>query len=158
MEDVITIFTYPNADSKGREMIEGIQEAAEKYQNIFAERSLGMKNYLSLCKHSRGVIGNSSSGILEIPYLEVPVVNIGGRQEGRVQPQGILNTDNNKENILMAIREILKEDYRERLISISKDNPYGNGGAAEQIVKELTRKRDFSKNKRFNDIKTSRYQ
>ena len=157
MIDIITIFTYPNADSKGREMIEIIEKAAEKHQNIYAEKSLGMKNYLSLCKYSNGVIGNSSSGILEIPYLKVPVINIGRRQEGRVQPSGILNTENKKEDIQIAIEKILKKGYRENIIYSKASNPYGSGGAAKYIVRELSKKRDFSKNKLFIDIDSPKY-
>ena len=153
LKDIITIFTYPNADSKGRDMIQKIEEARKSHSNIYAEKSLGMKNYFTLCKYSKGVIGNSSSGILEIPYLKVPVVNIGRRQEGRIQPNGIINCLNNKKAIQRAIKNIIDEGFAENLNRKGIVNPYGNGGAAKKIVAELEEDHNLSKNKVFFDFK-----
>ena len=95
-KDYKVVITYPNADTYGKKIIKSIM----RYQSLNIERvlvvsSLGQLKYLSLMKSSSVVIGNSSSGIIEAPTFQIPTVNIGKRQMGRVQGDTILNANEN---------------------------------------------------------------
>ena len=93
--------------------------------------SLGMKRYLSAVKHAKFVLGNSSSGIIEAPALQVPTVNIGDRQQGRIQAKSIVNCEPECASILAAIDRALG------MQGLSCANPYGDGHTSEKIVEIL---------------------
>ncbi len=78
------IITYPNNDAGSEPIIERIRAfAAERPDSILVVKSLGMIRYLSAVRYAAAVVGNSSSGIVEVPSLGVPTVDIGTRQIGR---------------------------------------------------------------------------
>ena len=79
-------------------------------------------------------IGNSSSGIIEVPSFNIPTINIGNRQDGRVMPSSVINCLNKKEDICKAINSTY--DFK---IHYNDDfyNPYYKKGTAENIVKVL---------------------
>ncbi|SQC91410.1 Polysialic acid biosynthesis protein P7 [Cedecea neteri] len=84
-KDYKIILTYPNADDGGRQIIPLLEKyASENAERVYAIPSLGQVRYLSAVKHAAAVIGNSSSGIIEVPAFNVPTVNIGVRQKGRL--------------------------------------------------------------------------
>ncbi|HHH1036041.1 TPA: UDP-N-acetylglucosamine 2-epimerase, partial [Yersinia enterocolitica] len=102
--DYQIILTYPNADDGGRCIIPMIEAyAACQPQRVLAIPSLGQARYLSAVKHASAVIGNSSSGIIEVPSLNVPTVNIGQRQDGRLAAKSVINCTANVESIKKAI-------------------------------------------------------
>ena len=82
--DTLMIFTMPNADNDSRKIIQCIQEYVSKFPNFLFYKNLGTKNYLSCLKLVDGVVGNSSSGIIEAPSFSIGTVNIGNRQKGRL--------------------------------------------------------------------------
>lgn len=151
-KEATLIFTLPNSDPGGRKIIQRIEEfIAQDPKKRVAYKSLGQLRYLSAIKNVDIVIGNSSSGILEVPYFHKPTINIGDRQKGRLMGKSILNCAPKKEVIIDAINKAVSKDYLEDIKTTS--NPYGNGTAAIQIVKIL-KNRELSNllKKQFYDI------
>ncbi|MGY3926374.1 UDP-N-acetylglucosamine 2-epimerase [Aeromonas simiae] len=127
------ILTYPNADDGGRAIIPLLEQYAAAYpKRVLAIPSLGYKRYLSAVKHSAAVIGNSSSGIIEVPSLGVPTINIGQRQQGRLAAQSVFHCDAKSEAITQAANCALCPMDKQAFI-----NPYGAGDASSQIVAQL---------------------
>lgn len=135
-EDVRVVFTMPNADTGGRQLDQLLKRFVAERENAAYFPSLGQLRYLSLMRQVSAVVGNSSSGIAEAPSFRVPTVNIGDRQKGRIQAASIVNCDPLRADITAAIREVLSDDFRGRLLTVR--NPYGDGGAAARIVKVLS--------------------
>jgi UDP-N-acetylglucosamine 2-epimerase (non-hydrolysing) len=129
------IFTYPNADTHGRQIIEMIERFTSNHPRSWAAASLGTESYFSLMTHAAAMVGNSSSGIIESPSFKLPVVNIGNRQQGRIQSKNVLNVGYRREEIREGIKTALSSSFRDSLSGLA--NPYGDGNAAERIVSEL---------------------
>lgn len=128
------IVTKSNADQGGARINELLDEAEKQIDNLHVYTSLGVRRYLSLMKYAELVLGNSSSGIIETPSFQVPTVNIGDRQRGRLQSESIINSDVDKNSIVNAIRQALSDEYK--TICKSVVSPYGDGTAAEKIAKK----------------------
>lgn len=135
-EDSNFIFTHPNSDTNGREIVAPIEAfvARNKERSILVE-SLGVRRYLSVMKLAAGVIGNSSSGIIETPSFGIPTINIGTRQKGRVQADSVLNCEEISAEITAAIVKSQSSEF----LKIAKAcvSPYGDGKAAGRIAKEI---------------------
>ena len=97
--------------------------------------SLGQLRYLSCLKHVDAVVGNSSSGLTEVPSFKIGTINIGDRQRGRLKAASVIDCDPNKESILYALKQLYSSSFQDQLRTIS--NPYGEGGASKAIVKTL---------------------
>lgn len=134
-QKIPVVITYPNADAGGRRIIESIKKL-EGQPNIKTFKSLPHRDYLAVMKHSRVMVGNSSSGIIEAPSFSVPVVNIGTRQKGRERGENVLDVDNDYGQIKKAIEKSLND---KKFLSLLKNstNPYGKGDASRKIVKVL---------------------
>ena len=87
------IFTGSNADTTGRKMNAIIKEAEFGSKNLHFKENLGVDGYYNLLAHSVGMLGNSSSGIIEAMSFKLPVVNVGCRQKGRVQGVNVINVN-----------------------------------------------------------------
>lgn len=111
--DAQIIFTYPNADFGGNEIIGKINNFQKQNKNCKCYFSLGQLKYLSLLKFADVMIGNSSSGIIEAPIFNLPVVNIGTRQNGRVKTCNIIDCKNDKKYIKDAIDKALSNDFKQ---------------------------------------------
>jgi UDP-hydrolysing UDP-N-acetyl-D-glucosamine 2-epimerase len=149
------IFTYPNADTGGRIIIECIEQFVRNHHNARVIVSLGGQGYFSLMKYSAAMLGNSSSGIVEAANFELPVVDIGDRQRGRCHGQNVVHAEPDRESVLRAARMALSPSFRQSLRGIK--NPYGDGGAAVRIlevVKATPLGRDLLV-KRFHDLRKS---
>ena len=108
-------------------------------------------NYFSFLKQIDGMIGNSSSGLLEMPYFKKGTINIGSRQSGRLFSKSVINIKVKKSKIIQAVKKLLSNNFQKNI----KDtiNLYGNPGASDKIVKILKKvktKKIF--NKKFFDI------
>ena len=129
-----TVITYANADLGGREINEYIERAAgENSDRLRVIPSLGHLRYLSFMKQADFVIGNSSSGIVEAPFMNIPVVNIGNRQRGRYQCGNIIQCDPNNKAIKAAVKgafQIKKEAHNDL-------DYWGDGHTSERIVNIL---------------------
>ncbi|MFV8224391.1 UDP-N-acetylglucosamine 2-epimerase [Christiangramia aquimixticola] len=145
------IFTYANSDKGGRVINKMIEEYVLKNkENSVAFKSLGQLRYLSALQFMDLVIGNSSSGIVEVPYFKIPTINIGDRQKGRVAPLSVLQTRCNQNDI----QESLKKAYDPSFLESIKDQEqvYGNGNTTKKILEVISRPVNSTK-KRFYDIK-----
>ena len=131
-----TVLIYPNADAGGRRMIEVIK----KYEGagfLKTFKSVPHEDYLGLMKLAKVMIGNSSSGIIEAPSFGLPVVNIGGRQEGRQRAGNVIDVGYDTKEIVVAVRKALQDrDFKEE--ASSYENLYGDGKAGKRIVKVLS--------------------
>ncbi|WP_219704226.1 UDP-N-acetylglucosamine 2-epimerase [Marinomonas lutimaris] len=151
--EVQVILTYPNADDGGRRIIPLLKGyAAKQSQRVLAIPSLGQVRYLSAIKHASAVVGNSSSGIIEVPSLDVPTVNIGMRQKGRLAAKSVLDCQANKSAISHALDVALTKSYKNDNEQI--DNPYGQGSASKQII-FMIKNLKFASVKSFYDVKVS---
>lgn len=130
------IITYPNADSFGYEIIEHLKIYAEQHQEqILLVKNLGALRYLSAMKHAEAVVGNTSSGIIEAPSLNVPTVNIGDRQKGRIASESVIHCGDGIDDITAGIRKAISPDFKKSIQLM--ENPYGNGDASQAIYKIL---------------------
>lgn len=144
------IITYPNADDGGKRIIPMIESyAANNPKRVLSIRSLGQIRYLSAVKYARAVIGNSSSGIIEVPSFDVPTVNIGIRQKGRLAAKSVLNCQAKKTDIEQAINKAVTRCYKTEAESI--DNPYGQGDSSSQVI-EMIKSFCIEPSKSFYDL------
>ncbi len=135
-KDYQVIISYPNADTNSRVLIDILERYRDKnLDRVHLFQSLGQLNYLSLLKHSKLVIGNSSSGIIEAPSLKTPTVNIGDRQSGRIKGETVISCKSDVDSIKKAIKKGLSKSFDEKC-KRSK-NPYGTGEASKKIIKSL---------------------
>lgn len=133
--DTEVVVIYPNADAGGQRMIETI-EAHPDRQRFRVVNNLSRGTYLGLLAAADALVGNSSSGIIEAPSFDLPVVDIGPRQDGRDRADNVLEVSHDEEAIMTAVRRCLEDEVvRERARSCS--NPYDQGGAAKEIVSTL---------------------
>ncbi|EXJ09754.1 UDP-N-acetylglucosamine 2-epimerase [Nitrincola nitratireducens] len=145
------IMTYPNADEGGRKIIPMIENfAASQSERVIAIPSLGQIRYLSGVKYAAVVIGNSSSGIIEVPSFDVPTVNIGVRQKGRLAAKSVLQAEVNQDSIVKVIQLAITRGYK--LPNEKIFNPYGQGDSSQRIIK-LIKSFNFDPCKSFYDIK-----
>lgn len=144
------ILTYPNADDGGRRIIPMLEAyAASQPERVLAIPSLGQVRYLSAVKHATAVIGNSSSGIIEVPAFDVPTVDIGARQKGRLAAKSVLHCEATQTDIERAIQSAVARDYKEPTEAI--DNPYGQGNTSGKVI-EMIKTLDFNPCKTFHDL------
>lgn len=129
------IITFPNSDSGGDYIIRRLEEFKKVNKNVYLFKSLGSLNYLSVMKYCGVVVGNSSSALIEAPYLKVPVVNIGNRQKGRLMADNIICCSNECEEIIGAINKAFSIKFKEKVKNI--ESLYGEGNTSEEIVKVL---------------------
>jgi len=130
------IFTKPNADNDGRVLINKIDTYVQKNPGrAVSFISLGQLNYLSALKHVDLVIGNSSSGLLEVPSFQKATINIGDRQRGRIQAESVINCEADTKAIKSAIEAALSKDFQRKLQTVT--SPFGNGNSSVKIIEAL---------------------
>ncbi|MCI8210376.1 UDP-N-acetyl glucosamine 2-epimerase [Pseudomonas sp. S25] len=148
--DYQIIITYPNADNGGRAIIPVLEAyAAARPDQVLAIPSLGFRRYLSVVKLAGAVVGNSSSGIIEVPSFHVPTVNVGVRQAGRLCADSVLHCAATVEGVTQALDTALSADFS--ALCNSAVNPYGEGDAARSIVEVLSTC-DLGVQKTFHDL------
>jgi len=129
------LFTYPNADTQGRIIIQQIDRYVSARNASHVVTNLGTQAYYSLLRYAAAMVGNSSSGIIEAASFELPVVNVGNRQKGRAHGRNVLDVPCERAAIVSGIRKAVDPEFRRSLAGLQ--NPYGNGSAAEKIVQVL---------------------
>ena len=127
------VFTASNPDPSGEMFNRKIKKFVKKNSNCSFYYSLGNQNYLNLAKFAKLVIGNSSSAIIEIPSLGIPVLNIGDRQSGRIMSKNIFNVPLNKNIIENSLEKILRVKKKIYLNS----NPYYKKNSITNISKKI---------------------
>lgn len=130
------IFTKPNSDTDGRLISQMIDEYVETHkERAIAFTSLGQLRYLSAIRHVDVVIGNSSSGLIEVPFFKKPTVNIGARQSGRLKAASVIDCMETSEDITRAISIALSAEFQK--ILKQGNSPYGSGNVSKRIVEVL---------------------
>lgn len=145
------IFTKANADAGGRKINSEIEKFISQFaENAYLFSSLGVLRYLSLMKLCNAVIGNSSSGIIEAPCMNIGTINIGDRQKGREKADSIIDCNTTSESIKKSLQKLYSPEFQ--TIINNTVSPYGNGQAAEQIISILkTINLSSIKSKSFSD-------
>lgn len=139
------IFTKANADANGKTINRMIDEYVKDRPNAKAAASLGTVRYLSALKHASLVMGNSSSGLIEVPTFHIPTVNIGDRQKGRLMAESVISCEPTADAITDAISKALSDEFRKKIQTVK--NPYGEGNTSDKIVNILL---DYLLNKKIN--------
>jgi len=131
--DTHLIFTKANADTNGKVINQMIDEYVTLHpEKAIAFTSLGQLRYLSALQYVDGVVGNSSSGLVEVPSFKICTINIGDRQRGRIKADSVIDCDTSVESIQSSLNKLFSPLFQEQLQQIK--NPYGNGGASKKIV------------------------
>jgi GDP/UDP-N,N'-diacetylbacillosamine 2-epimerase (hydrolysing) len=133
--DAQILFTYPNADTAGRVIIEKVNAFCQEVDRASVVVNASQRGYISLLSCVDTMVGNSSSGIIEAASFELPVVNIGSRQKGRIHGRNVVDCGHGVDEILSALETCLDPSFRETLRGMK--NPYGDGRASERIVDRL---------------------
>ncbi len=136
-DNIYWIFTFPNADTEGRIIIDKIKDFTTNFaKNGKFFTSLGQLRYCSLMRNASIMLGNSSSGLTESPSFDLPVVNIGDRQKGRVRGENVIDVTECTEAIIVnAISQALSNDFS---IYIKKmKNPHRERDVSERIVHKI---------------------
>jgi len=146
IKNTTIIITSPNADAQGIVMIRYIVKYIKKYKlkNFLFIKSLGSSVYLSLLRFVDGVVGNSSSGISEVPFFNIGTVNIGDRQQGRFMTSSIVNCPVSKISIVRSIRKILNNNFKKR---IRRNNKMEN---SSKVAKKIAKKLLYFNFKKYN--------
>jgi len=147
-ENTHIIFTFANSDKNGRIINDMIKKYVSNHskKSIYF-KSLGQLRYLSALKYVDMVIGNSSSGIIEVPQFNIPTINIGDRQKGRLMGPTIFNCTTDINDLLNKIKLAFSFDKSKKY-----KQPYGNGTATEQIIRVLKENDNINLKKKFHDI------
>ncbi len=127
------LFSYPNNDPNGNIIIDLIEDFVCRHPDrsvVFP--SLGARRYLSVLRCVAAVIGNSSSGILEVPSMHIPTLNIGIRQQGRQRADSIIDCGVSPEDISSGLKRVLSQEERIRAKNIQ--NPYEQPDTLHKIV------------------------
>ena len=129
------IWIMPNNDAGSTALRRVLLQNRRSDTQVFA--NLSRRNYLGLLKHCQAIVGNSSSGLLEAPTFSVPAVNLGRRQENRVQGINVINAEFSVEDCIAAIKLAISPEFRKKIFGES--NPYGDGNSSQRIIDILRR-------------------
>ncbi len=129
------VITYPNNDEGSERIIELLNSWAPGRENVLLVKSLGMKRYLSLLQYAATVVGNSSSGIIEVPSMGVPTVDIGSRQQGRIAAPSVIHCGTSAQEIGAAIDYALSPEMQK--LAAWKENPYCQPNTVKLIMDRL---------------------
>ena len=151
LQDTQLLFTMPGADNGSRGLTRMVAAFVQKNANAKAVESLGQHRYMSCVAQVDAVVGNSSSGLTEVPSFKKATVNIGDRQQGRLKAHSVIDCEPDRQSIAAAIARVYQTDFQLQVHSAA--NPYGNGGATAAILKILeTHPLDQICHKKFHDI------
>jgi UDP-hydrolysing UDP-N-acetyl-D-glucosamine 2-epimerase len=130
--DVNILITYPNNDDKSQDIITYIK-SIENQKGVYVMPHLGSMGYYSAIYNADFVVGNSSSGIMEVPYLKKYFVNVGSRQDGRALDRSIINVDANVKDVIDALSSLLLGNSN----LVKNEELYGDGTAVEKTTQIL---------------------
>lgn len=131
------LFTLPNSDTDGREIISRVRDfVAKDKSRRHAVASLGRKRYYAALNHCSAIVGNSSSGLTEAPSFHKPTLNIGNRQKGRTRCASVVDCDATCQGIREGLRKVLSEEMKK--IAEETVNPYYKKDTLHQIFDIIT--------------------
>jgi UDP-hydrolysing UDP-N-acetyl-D-glucosamine 2-epimerase len=131
----LLVITAANHDAGGTIINDALRGFAARRPKTAFVHSLGWTAYASLLRRARAMIGNSSSGLLEAPSFELPVVNIGDRQRGRLRAANVIDVADEMPAIRAGLSRALSAEFRDGLRGLA--NPYSDGRSAQKIVDVL---------------------
>jgi UDP-hydrolysing UDP-N-acetyl-D-glucosamine 2-epimerase len=148
--DVGILITQPGLDVGSLHISHLFREFCESRVNSVLVKSLGQRRYYSAIALCDAVVGNSSSGLYEVPSFKKPTVNIGNRQGGRRRAPSVLDVATVSEDITAAILRSFELDVS------ATQNPYGDGSTASRIVSTLKQDRPWRsrRSKQFHLLRT----
>lgn len=152
--EISVIFTKANADMDGRIINEMMDEFVKEHQERCAVyTSLGQLKYLSALQFCKAVVGNSSSGIIEVPSFGIPTVNVGDRQRRRLHAESVLNCGNDKIEIETALMKALSDEVAKKVKNVR--NPYEGEKTSEQMITIITQvlENGVDMKKKFFDLR-----
>lgn len=128
---------YPNSDAGNFEIIKAYNEYESKYPTFFKSfKNLDRIAYYNLLRNATCLLGNSSSGLVEVASIGLPAINIGNRQKGRLHGDNVIFVDNNKDQITNAINRILTDQNFLLKVKLKK-NIYGDGDSSSKVIEIL---------------------
>lgn len=131
-KDIRIIFTMPNSDTGNQIIVDTINKfLTNNPDRAKAYKSLGLLRYLSVMQQAAAVVGNSSSGLLEVPSFGIPTLNIGDRQKGRIAGESVWTCESDKASVLTGLDKILSNEFR--AFAKTTSNPYEKQGTAQAI-------------------------
>lgn len=149
MPEVNFVLSYPNADNGNRNIIQAMLDLKNTYPDrVLLVKSFGIQNYLSVLKNALAMVGNSSSGLSEAPALQIPTINIGDRQKGRLRCESVLDVKMDEQEILTALQKV-KSYPKHKLKHVIP--PLGCGNTSEKII-QILKSVDFQKKAAFYDL------
>lgn len=151
-KDLRVFFTMPNSDTGAQAIVDAINDFVEKNgDRAVAYKSLGIKRYLSVMKYAGAVVGNSSSGLIEVPSFGIPTLNIGDRQKGRISASSVYDCETDKKSILKGLDFIMSPAFRKYVAQ--SHNPYDKEGTVKTIFDVISNyPLEELKRKHFYDI------
>ena len=152
LENTSIFITMPGADQHYKMIYKLLKKFTQKNKNVFLFKSLGHDNYFSICRVVDFMIGNSSSGIIEMPSFKKPTIDLGIRQLGRIKAKSTINVDFNEKKITSAINKVLSKKFKKSLLKVV--NPYEKKNSSDKIF-TILRRTNFRKlqPKKFFDYK-----
>ncbi len=151
LKDTHFIFTHANSDKNGRVINQMIEQFVnENKDKAVAFKSLGQLRYLSALKFMDVVLGNSSSGIIEVPYFNIPTINVGDRQKGRILSESVIKAEPTIESIAIAYKKATDISFRKKIKS--QEQIFGSGNTVEKIMNVLRNQNIKNLKKSFYDI------
>tara|TARA_Y100001970_G_scaffold219769_1_gene269733 strand:+ start:18223 stop:19389 length:1167 start_codon:yes stop_codon:yes gene_type:complete len=153
--DASFLFTMPNADPGNKVIRKRIKNFVKHHNSSIYVESLGQQKFLSCLSFVDGIIGNSSSGLLEAPNFNIGTINIGDRQKGRERAASVIDVQAKELEIVEAMNKIISQEFKDS-IKLQK-NPYGVPGASKKIINIIQdffqiNKEEVSLVKRFRDL------
>jgi UDP-hydrolysing UDP-N-acetyl-D-glucosamine 2-epimerase len=133
---VIPVMIYPNIDPGFEPLIEMLEAFQAKRPDAIVRKSFDRRIFYTLMRHAKFMVGNSSSGLWEAPSFELPAINIGNRQAGRVRGKNVIDVSGlDQKSMQDAFAKVQSKDFRQSLSGMK--NPFGDGNAAEKTLKVL---------------------
>ena len=130
------IITAPNADMGSSYIFKKIKKFTMlNKKNTILLKSMGQKLYFSLLRYTNVVIGNSSSGVIEVPSFKIPSINIGTRQLGRIKSKSVINCAISGKDFRKALKKALSGEFQKRIQQYK--NPYSKKNSGKQLIKIL---------------------
>ncbi len=130
-----TVVSFPNSDAGSQDIIRCIRDYADR-PFIKGHRNIPRSQFVNSLRHAACLVGNSSAGILEAPFLKLPVVNVGNRQKERMHAGNVSFVPHDRPSIVRAIQKsCFDEDYKVQVQNCT--SPYGDGHSSERIVRIL---------------------
>ena len=134
--DLRVIFTMPNSDTGRDAIADAIHRYVEQHPDTSkAFASLGLKRYLSTLQYVKAAVGNSSSGIIEVPSFGIPTLDIGDRQKGRLASQSVVHCGTSAAEVFTGLQRCLSPEFQ---VAVKQfPNPYDKLGTARHIYEQL---------------------